>query len=205
MRVTKDPEERRQELLEASLELFLEKGYDKTAVKDIVKKVGVTQGLLYYYFPSKEDILKELAEYYKDKYVSFLTRPGYDNCTSAMGAIRQMLDSSLVFFKEYKELIEKMHKPGNGKLHDLISYSLVGGVVNVIEEIIILGNETGEFDCAYPKEMAPALAYGVISTVHNSEKLMIENLYLNKDFVKYFIGRVLAVKDKDLEKLFQQP
>ena len=64
MRVTKDPEIRRQELVQASLELFLDKGYEKTSVKDIVAAVGVAQGLFYYYFPSKEDILKEIADYY---------------------------------------------------------------------------------------------------------------------------------------------
>lgn len=38
MRVTKDPEIRRKELMDVAEELFLENGYEETAVSDIVKK-----------------------------------------------------------------------------------------------------------------------------------------------------------------------
>jgi AcrR family transcriptional regulator len=50
MRVTKDPEIRRKELMDAAEKLFLEHGYEETAVSDIVKKTGVAQGTFYYYF-----------------------------------------------------------------------------------------------------------------------------------------------------------
>jgi len=61
-RVTKDPEERRYELLEAAEGLFLEKGFEKTMVSDIVKRVGVAQGTFYYYFRSKEEALAAILE-----------------------------------------------------------------------------------------------------------------------------------------------
>ena len=40
MRITKEPEERRQEIFDAALKLFGEKGYEKITITDIAKSIG---------------------------------------------------------------------------------------------------------------------------------------------------------------------
>ena len=60
-RVTKDPQVRMAEILEATEELFSTKGYHETAISDIVKKIGVAQGTFYYYFKSKEEVLEAIV------------------------------------------------------------------------------------------------------------------------------------------------
>ena len=57
MRVTKEPEVRKQEILDTALKLFGENGYEKTSITDIAKAIGVAQGLCYRYFPSKRRCL----------------------------------------------------------------------------------------------------------------------------------------------------
>ena len=52
MRITKEPEARKQEILDTALKLFGENGYEKTSITDIAKVIGVAQGLCYRYFPS---------------------------------------------------------------------------------------------------------------------------------------------------------
>ena len=54
-------EKSRQQILEASLELFYDKGFWKTTTRDIVKKAGILNGSLYYRFRSKEEILIEIV------------------------------------------------------------------------------------------------------------------------------------------------
>lgn len=61
-RVTKDPQERMEELIDTAEELFIAKGYQDTAISDIVKKVGVAQGTFYYYFKTKEEILDAIVD-----------------------------------------------------------------------------------------------------------------------------------------------
>jgi AcrR family transcriptional regulator len=61
-RIVKEPEVRYAELLNASEKLFMEKGYEQTAVSDVVKSLGVAQGTFYYYFKSKEDALDAVIE-----------------------------------------------------------------------------------------------------------------------------------------------
>lgn len=54
-------EKRRQDILEAALDLFVTKGYMETKVSDISEKVGMSTGLLFHYFSSKEQLYTELV------------------------------------------------------------------------------------------------------------------------------------------------
>ena len=51
-------EDRPQEITEAALAAFAEKGYAATLVDDVAKRAGVSKGLLYLYFKTKEDLFK---------------------------------------------------------------------------------------------------------------------------------------------------
>jgi len=51
-------EERPQEITEAALAAFAEKGYAATRVDEVAKRAGVSKGLLYLYFKTKEDLFK---------------------------------------------------------------------------------------------------------------------------------------------------
>jgi TetR/AcrR family transcriptional regulator len=54
-------EARPQELLDAALELFVEKGFAATRSEEVAARAGVAKGTLYLYFPSKEDLLKAVV------------------------------------------------------------------------------------------------------------------------------------------------
>ncbi|MFI6576956.1 TetR/AcrR family transcriptional regulator [Nocardiopsis sp. NPDC050513] len=51
----------RAEIREAALELFAEKGFEKTSLREIADRLGVTKAALYYHFPSKDDLLRALV------------------------------------------------------------------------------------------------------------------------------------------------
>ncbi len=55
-------EQRRESLLQAALELFVEQGYHHTKVADIVQRVGVSQGTFYNYFPNKRSAFDALMD-----------------------------------------------------------------------------------------------------------------------------------------------
>jgi AcrR family transcriptional regulator len=61
-RVTKPPEERRAEILDAAISLFREAGFDETTVQEIADASGVGTGTFYLYFPSKEHVLLAVHE-----------------------------------------------------------------------------------------------------------------------------------------------
>ena len=64
-------EDRPQEITEAALHAFAEKGYAATRVEEVAKRAGVSKGLLYLYFKTREEVLlalynEELARFCSD-------------------------------------------------------------------------------------------------------------------------------------------
>jgi AcrR family transcriptional regulator len=50
----------RERILDVALNLFTAQGYDQTSLREIAEPLGVTKAALYYHFPSKDEILREL-------------------------------------------------------------------------------------------------------------------------------------------------
>ena len=69
-RTPQDPSIRMNEILDVADYLFFTKGYDATTINDITKKMGVAQGMLYYYFKSKEEILEKMLDRHADSLMS---------------------------------------------------------------------------------------------------------------------------------------
>src|SRR5215470_5935631 len=55
----------RQRIQAVAVELFAEQGYDKTSLREIAERLGVTKAALYYHFKSKEDIVRSFVEDYR--------------------------------------------------------------------------------------------------------------------------------------------
>lgn len=88
MRISKEPEARKQEILETAMKLFAEKGYEKTSISDIAKEIGVAQGLCYRYFPSK-DILFQTAV---NEYANILVDKLKTNINIEQDSIKDILN-----------------------------------------------------------------------------------------------------------------
>lgn len=54
--VDDEPVERRRLVLNAAAELFSERGYEGTSIRDIARQVGLLPGSVYHHFPSKEEL-----------------------------------------------------------------------------------------------------------------------------------------------------
>jgi AcrR family transcriptional regulator len=57
-------EARPQELLDAALEVFVEKGFAAARTDDVAQRAGVAKGTLYLYYPSKDELLKAVIRCY---------------------------------------------------------------------------------------------------------------------------------------------
>lgn len=60
--VKKVPEQWKKEILDAAKELFLSKGYEETAVADIMELAGGAKGMFYRFFRSKEEVMHALGD-----------------------------------------------------------------------------------------------------------------------------------------------
>lgn len=56
-----DAEKTRRKILNAALDLFVEKGYERTTFEDVAGRIGLSKGAVYWHFSSKPDLLSELV------------------------------------------------------------------------------------------------------------------------------------------------
>lgn len=54
--------DKKEKIIQASIEVFKEKGIEKTKIADIVRKAGIAHGTFYLYFPSKLSVMPAIAE-----------------------------------------------------------------------------------------------------------------------------------------------
>jgi len=61
-RTPKVVEDRREQIIDAAMRVFAQKGFVRATNKDIAREAGITPGLIYHYFDSKEALLKAIIE-----------------------------------------------------------------------------------------------------------------------------------------------
>lgn len=61
-RTPKVVEDRREQIIDAAMHVFAEKGFTRATNKDIAREAGITPGLIYHYFDSKEALLKAIVD-----------------------------------------------------------------------------------------------------------------------------------------------
>lgn len=91
-------EERRQEFINKAIEFFAEEGFE-SSTRGLAKKLGVTQPLLYRYFPSKDDLI---AEVYQTVYAS-RWQPEWE--TLLTDRSRPLQDRLIEFYNRYTDVI----------------------------------------------------------------------------------------------------
>lgn len=64
--------DRRLQIMDAALDVFAEQTFDRAATKEIADRAGVTQGLIYFYFPNKEELFLEAYDYFARKIIDTL-------------------------------------------------------------------------------------------------------------------------------------
>mgnify|MGYP002797285705 FL=1 len=70
MQVLKD--EIQEKILQSSLELFLQHGFEKTSIEKIAKQAYISKSNLYNYFKSKDEIFEKLTSSAANKFVKII-------------------------------------------------------------------------------------------------------------------------------------
>lgn len=81
----------RERLVVAARDLFHAKGYTATGIAEILRKAGANSGSLYHYFPTKEDLLRAVLEWYRDNINAALLDPIWSNISDPIERIFALL------------------------------------------------------------------------------------------------------------------
>jgi TetR/AcrR family transcriptional regulator, transcriptional repressor for nem operon len=83
----------RERLVEAARILFWKHGYSSTGIAQILKEADAGSGSLYYFFPTKEDLLLAVLEWYRENLWSQVVQPVFDRVTDPIERIFGILDA----------------------------------------------------------------------------------------------------------------
>ncbi|WP_242657974.1 TetR/AcrR family transcriptional regulator [Lachnoclostridium phytofermentans] len=153
MRRIKEPEVRKSEILDAAQKLFAEKGYSKTTVTDILNVHGLSKGVFYYYFKSKEEVMDAIIQRIVDAEVEGAKRivsspdltPPQKLCAILLG--QGQTEENV---KSKEDMIDQFHMAENAEMHQKSMVQSVKQLVPVIAEII--SQDKKIFKTDYPQE-----------------------------------------------------
>lgn len=185
----------REAIIEASIKLFLAKGYEGTSVKEITEAVGIGRGTLYWYFKSKDDILVSIFEEWEKAFVDGLRKAVNERDGDFTAKYKAFHKFSTEFARERKELAIVF----NTLLNEVVgSHSPAEATVRAVYQRYwrILENmlEEGKRDGTVKKDIDPLLYAHIIAASHTG--MLVEWFINGKDldvgpFVRAFRDIIL--------------
>ncbi|WP_170816498.1 TetR/AcrR family transcriptional regulator [Clostridium beijerinckii] len=182
-RITKEPSVRRNEILNIAMELFYEKGYDRTSITDIANKMKVAQGLCYRYFKSKEEIFQYALEESADRSIEKLMRILSDNNKNVL---EKLNETSLlgILGNDENSYNKFYHKNENSKIHDELLLKICEKLIPILLKEVEKWNKT-EKNINITESMVYFCLYGQLGilkldSLTHEEKLKEIELLINK-------------------------
>ncbi len=170
MRIVKDPEVRKKEILTGALRVFSRKGYDKTTITDIAKELGISQGLCYRYYSSKEEIYDAVLEEYSD----YIVNSNIERFDNDERSFKEKIRNFSGYVEEYQspesdnELMYGLfHGENSQKMHDQLMMKTASKLVPFIKGELQSAKEKGEIQISDIDTLAYFFVYGQIGVLIN--------------------------------------
>jgi len=201
-RISKHPEERRKDLIDAAEFLFMTKGYEQTAISDIVKRVNVAQGTFYYHFKSKIEILEQVAKKSIVSLVRDVQMTVQKTDVSPVTKLNEFLQTFVRFGTSDKELAGFLHKESNLIIHNKLSKTTMAQVVPLLTKIIREGKSEGFFTVTHCVETAKFLFLAMTEMFHDPE-VMRDSRHIQRalNAFEHCVGRVLGMEDGSIRMI----
>lgn len=154
-------------IIEGSVDLFDKKGFSKTSIQDIVDSIGVSKGTFYYYFNSKQELLRDIHLNYirnllvdQKVYIDDLTLSNKEKVKKIIyliiSSIKTSGKSARVFHREMRHLEEEHIKQVN-----LIRREFR----NNFQKIVEAGMKSGEFRSDLRSDM---VTFGILGMANRT-------------------------------------
>jgi TetR/AcrR family transcriptional regulator len=165
----------RERLLETAAELFAEKGYAGTYVREIVEKAGVSKPVLYYYFQSKEGLFHAILQWAAEVQQKVLSEV-LDAKGTVLERFAYMYRRVYEGVQQYQNIYKMIHgliygPPQGAPEYDFSRYRHY--MVSIIKQIYSDGLQAGEIRKVDAEEIA-FLVLSLIDYSLNLEKVQPE-------------------------------
>lgn len=152
-RIVKKPAERRAEIIQAAQHLFETKGYDKTAMQDVLDYLGIAKGTIYHYFVSKEALLGAVVESIVDTNMALMHVRANQADGNALEKMKALIVTGNIA-AAHANVLEGLHRPGNEVMHLRLLAATLMRQAPLYADVIKQGCDEGIFQTRAPLECA---------------------------------------------------
>ncbi|MCI8804020.1 MAG: TetR/AcrR family transcriptional regulator [Oscillibacter sp.] len=154
----KYPEETVRRILDTAERLFVEKGYDRTSLQDILDETGLSKGAVYHHFASKEDIFYSVCDRIGRRNGEVLSRVRDAPGLNGLEKLRAMFKTSLQPERQAKMFCMMPYLMDNARFLATEMWSIFTEVVPCfVEPVIRQGMADGSIRTEHPRELAEAM------------------------------------------------
>lgn len=192
----------RKDIILLACKLFIEKGYDRTSLRELAKAFGLSKGGLYHYIGSKEDILHMIIEFTasgEDKFLDEMAEQAVS--LSPTEAIRDSIERSIKFMDEYQDMyVFISHISVNlsrSERHNL--FEAFRRVAEHWENLLVRGAEAGEFIVEDSKSIAFFIIH--LNTAWAHRRWYLRKLYTMEQYTQLVTDLVLSKIRTETDKV----
>lgn len=206
MRIVKEAEERKEEILDAAEKLFGMKGFDNTSTGDILDAVGIARGTLYYHFKSKEDILDGVIQRMTNRMMQDAKEIAGKKELPVLERLTKAIMSLNVESKIGYEVMEQVHRPQNALMHQKMQVTLLAGINPILTGLVEEGIEQGICHTKYPESV---IEMTMLYANTAFDELNIVGLSVGEKEKKvagfiYDVERLLGMKEGSLQEAIME-
>lgn len=163
------PAARRDELLDAAAELFVEQGVVATTVADVTTRAGVAKGTFYLYFDTKAHLVAGLQERLADGMIALMadTLERAEEFDDYAAVVEDVVTRTVDYWCDHGDLVACLQAADWAEAADLVA-AQDQRCVDLIEQGIHLGIDRGEVEVADPALSALMVFHGLHGATHQA-------------------------------------
>lgn len=181
----KDPAIRKNEIIQASEELFLAQGYEATTVEHILQRTGLSKGGFYHHFKSKDDVLMVILDRITDETIQIAQEIADKQGISAPEKFalffRQQMELKMPKANMIRAFYEERDQNPQFHKHNAMIWNKY---VPVITQIVRQGINEGSMTVKYPEETVQLL-FGAIASLYDLYHFGTDDVNMTDEMRRY--------------------
>ena len=176
--------ERKKEIIKAAMQLFSEKGYAQTSMRDIARTMGVSLGLCYRYFDSKQILFNTAIDLYIEECCNSYLAILHDSTITIKDKI-DALFTSIGDEHSNMQYYDFFHRVENEELHEQLSIKLCKYMYPHLLEAVKKAIAAKEIYIENPEALISFIIYGQVGllskgNIDHHEVAKLLNQYVNQ-------------------------
>ncbi|MDR1123413.1 MAG: TetR/AcrR family transcriptional regulator [Elusimicrobiota bacterium] len=200
MRIAKEHDIRKKEILDKAADLFVRKGYAKTTISNIIDSVGIAKGTFYYYFKSKEEVMDALIMRFVSLCADMIAQKVREPGKTAIQKFREINLINYRVAPGFNEIFMELKYSNNAEMQYKVIVRTIKKISPLLARIVKQGIAEGTFKTDYPNEFAEfLLVFSQVIFEHDIFGFSKETLEKKAVAAASFIESILGAEKGSLD------